>query len=773
MTTTLTDRLNGTVASLAIKAPCQAVSSANLTLAGEQTVNGVAVTEGDRVLVKDQSDLTDNGVYVVSTGDWQRAADFDGARDVVQGTLVLVFNSIAQGVIYQVTTADPIVIGTSSLTFDLDDDPAITFPQSQGEIDGGVVPFDTGLRDGEIERYQLNTTPGTTPLQTGFQRAINSRSAKTPEVLVARQIGVGATLIFPSAAQQGIAVRGNSRSVSIIQPTAADISVAFRDVNGFPAVSGTAAEDVNTLFFNRTNNGHLEFDRVRFIDQAAYTGHVLYCKEGGGADGSGQALFSAIFNKCWFSLSSNNTGSLKGGFANLVLDTCVDEASKAGVVILEGTANNDIVIRNHVSNFSYGSVLLQTDDDFYAVWVRVEGLHAYQRQFGRLVQLYKARTVALTDITLDCDPANLGDLGVFNLKNVIDLTVRDCKATLSNTGGRCDVFGEINGCRGKISGCSATADTGLRITSTAVNISAATSADPIVFTTSAIHKLSPTQQVSFASLPGDFATPLNGKSFEVTVIDSTHFSIDVNGSAFGAYSSGGTVQADFVIEMDRCGYSGCDNSLEIAAGLPSGELSSNLCKWNNSQQYGVLCTVAGSWDWYSSEDEFLNAGMDGVATARNLSLDSAGDLYFFRPRIGRTTNNAAADYFINAEGTGTVVLYEPEFVGTPPVGLIEGSQEVTIIHRRGYGGVIASAAGLVLPMMGDQFDVSGVTNITSMSAANNKNRIFTLTFQGVLTVTDGSNIRLNANANFVTTAGDTLTMRCDGTDFIEISRSVN
>jgi len=169
--TTITDRIDGVSTSLAVKAPCQAVSNTNLTLEGEQTVNGVAVTEGDRVLVKDQDDATENGIYVVGTGAWTRAPDFDGNRDVVQGTLVLVFNAIAQGVIYQVTTADPIVIGTSEIEFALDDDPSITYPQTADEVSAGVTPVNTDYPAGHLYRYGNNTTPGTTNMTTAAQNA--------------------------------------------------------------------------------------------------------------------------------------------------------------------------------------------------------------------------------------------------------------------------------------------------------------------------------------------------------------------------------------------------------------------------------------------------------------------------------------------------------------------------------------------------------------------------------------------------------------------------
>lgn len=106
------------VAGLALKAPCVAVSNANLTLAGEQTVNGVPVSVNDRVLVIAQTDPIDNGIYNVSTSAWQRADDFDGNRDTVNGTLVTVTSALTTQ-FYKLTSPNHITIGESALTFQL------------------------------------------------------------------------------------------------------------------------------------------------------------------------------------------------------------------------------------------------------------------------------------------------------------------------------------------------------------------------------------------------------------------------------------------------------------------------------------------------------------------------------------------------------------------------------------------------------------------------------------------------------------------------------
>lgn len=81
-------RVDSFVGGLAIKAPVRVASTANLVLSGEQVVNSVSLVVGDRILVKDQTATTENGIYEVETSAWKRAADFDGNRDVVGGTII-------------------------------------------------------------------------------------------------------------------------------------------------------------------------------------------------------------------------------------------------------------------------------------------------------------------------------------------------------------------------------------------------------------------------------------------------------------------------------------------------------------------------------------------------------------------------------------------------------------------------------------------------------------------------------------------------------------
>lgn len=61
----------------------KAATTANISLSGPQTLDGVSCVAGDRVLVKDQSTAKDNGIYIVAAGSWTRATDADTYDELV------------------------------------------------------------------------------------------------------------------------------------------------------------------------------------------------------------------------------------------------------------------------------------------------------------------------------------------------------------------------------------------------------------------------------------------------------------------------------------------------------------------------------------------------------------------------------------------------------------------------------------------------------------------------------------------------------------------
>jgi hypothetical protein len=68
---------------LSWKQPVLCATTANITLTGLQTLDGVTVTAGDRVLVKNQGTQSQNGIYLASATAWSRAPDADTWNELI------------------------------------------------------------------------------------------------------------------------------------------------------------------------------------------------------------------------------------------------------------------------------------------------------------------------------------------------------------------------------------------------------------------------------------------------------------------------------------------------------------------------------------------------------------------------------------------------------------------------------------------------------------------------------------------------------------------
>lgn len=110
--------VDNAVQGLDVKLSVRAGTTGNITLSGLQTVDGVSLAAGDRVLVMAQNNAAENGIYVVSAGAWARATDANSNADVTSGMFAFVEEGTACGNNgYVLVTDNPITLGTTALTF--------------------------------------------------------------------------------------------------------------------------------------------------------------------------------------------------------------------------------------------------------------------------------------------------------------------------------------------------------------------------------------------------------------------------------------------------------------------------------------------------------------------------------------------------------------------------------------------------------------------------------------------------------------------------------
>lgn len=90
-------------------------TTANITLSGEQTIDGV-LTSSSRVLVKNQSTASQNGIYVSGSGAWTRAVDADTGTELI-GATVFITGGSTYGDTQWTCTNDSISLGSTSIVF--------------------------------------------------------------------------------------------------------------------------------------------------------------------------------------------------------------------------------------------------------------------------------------------------------------------------------------------------------------------------------------------------------------------------------------------------------------------------------------------------------------------------------------------------------------------------------------------------------------------------------------------------------------------------------
>lgn len=124
-----------------------ATTGTNLAaLSGLLTIDAVTVVANDRVLVKDQTTGSANGIYLAASGAWTRTTDADVNAEVTAGLSVMVVEGATLAdTQWRLTTNDAIVLGTTALVF-AQIGAGITYSAGAGiGIAGNVVAIDTAV----------------------------------------------------------------------------------------------------------------------------------------------------------------------------------------------------------------------------------------------------------------------------------------------------------------------------------------------------------------------------------------------------------------------------------------------------------------------------------------------------------------------------------------------------------------------------------------------------------------------------------------------------
>jgi hypothetical protein len=109
--------VDNVAAGLDPKASVRVATTTNITLSGVQTVDGVSVIAGNRVLVKNQTAAATNGIYIAAAAAWTRSTDADSASEVTPGAFMYVEEGTQSGTGWVLVTTGAITLGTTALSF--------------------------------------------------------------------------------------------------------------------------------------------------------------------------------------------------------------------------------------------------------------------------------------------------------------------------------------------------------------------------------------------------------------------------------------------------------------------------------------------------------------------------------------------------------------------------------------------------------------------------------------------------------------------------------
>lgn len=317
MTSSSTDRRLGLTGGVAFKAPVQAASTANLTLSGEQIVDGVHLVTGNRVLVKNQTSGVDNGIYVVDTSSWTRDLDFDGTNDVVTGTLVYVINgSVNIGTIYEVTTTGTIVPGTSSITFSIINI-ALT----------GVTTIGLALVQAVSAAAALNAL--------GFTALAQSLLADSTVSSFLATLGITATADELNGLDSTVKVREMDDATEFRSSYFWSAQFVGSDPNVRGLVNLDGQSGIARMATGADATGTMALNGV------SYTGGLNWKANGGGLVWEGRIALSAITNVCVFIGFTDQNTALEMPFTLGAGDALTSNASDAVGVLFDTAADTD------------------------------------------------------------------------------------------------------------------------------------------------------------------------------------------------------------------------------------------------------------------------------------------------------------------------------------------------------------------------------------------------------------------------------------------------
>ena len=218
---------------LDVKDSVKVATTANITLSGTQTIDGVAVSADERVLVKDQSTASQNGLYLCKASAWARTSDLAAGANAAG-----MFTFVEQGTVNAdngfscTSNSGSAVVGTNDLTF------------AQFSGAGSVAAGDGLDKTGNTLSLDLKANGGLVIEST--EVAVDLAASSITGTLAIGDGGTGATSASAARTALGLAIGTNVQAFDaqlsdIAGLTPTDSNFIVGDGSNFVLESGATA----------------------------------------------------------------------------------------------------------------------------------------------------------------------------------------------------------------------------------------------------------------------------------------------------------------------------------------------------------------------------------------------------------------------------------------------------------------------------------------------------------------------------------------------------
>lgn len=444
---TTTSRIDGLEASLAIKAPVRVATTANIALSGLQTIDGVLLLEDNRVLVCNQTNGAQNGIYIATTGEWSRAADWNGARDATKGTRIFVTDGATNGnKIFYVTTNNPIVIGTTAVVFAAEDtsgfDAISPITQLGDVIYGGAGGTSQRLAGNAAttRKFLSQTGDGSNSAAPSWEGLVTS---DLPTVPITKG-GTGETVkaaafdaLAPSTTKGDIIVHNGTDNVRL--PSGADGAILVADSSSSTGLAWDTVAGGSSVFddsaFRIQDNGDAS-KRIAFELSGISTGTTRTLTPPNANDTIvGATATQTLTNKTLTApiistISNSGTITLPTSTDTLVGRATTDTLTNKTLIsptITGGTVNATVLQVGGVDVLTAASIELDDLNDVDTTGATVHGAN-YTLEYSSVSGGYTLDTVTGSGETNTASNVGSGGVGIFKQKTGTDLEFRQLVA---------------------------------------------------------------------------------------------------------------------------------------------------------------------------------------------------------------------------------------------------------------------------------------------------------------------------------------------------------